>query len=242
MEEIKSVKNMGELLKHSVYTYKDESIKTEIEVIMPQADYSNGEADSFKQSNENVQVEKQTMTLYIEDVEDNDLAYAKIALSSSGIDMFSFVINQSNKTSYDLKASMLSQEILTGKMTVDGDNFTLDIKTTETSPVAVNMNLSISGNTGTIVVDSDTAKLKADFTFEKVEEMPNVDVSNSAPYTEMTDEEKELLEKSFDLSGIIPGNDDNNNRIDFNYNWNMEDDTNTQVDWSINESSEDLAF
>ena len=242
MEEIKSVKDMGELLNHSVYTYKDDSIKTEIEVFMPQADYSNREADSFKQSNENVQVEKQSIILYIDDVEEDGLLYGKIAVSSASVEMFDFVMKQTSKTNYELKANMFSQELLTGNMTIDGDNFTFDVKTTEISPVAVNMNLSISGNTGTIAIDSDTAKAKADFTFEKVEEMPNVDVSNSAPYTEMTDEEKELLEKSFDLSGIIPGNDDNNNRIDFNYNWNMEDDTSTQADWSINESSEDLAF
>ena len=217
LENAKDTKNLGDLLTISVYTYKDETVKTKISMSV-----DNGE-------------QKIPMDISFDSFKENGLMYRKISLSQAGIELFSLIINQTSKTNYDIKLSFMLQEVLSGTLVNNDDSYNLKLKTSENFPTTLSLELNISKNNGYLVVDSDGSKLKIDFSYEEVSSMPNVDISNSAPYTEMTEKEKETLKGLFENSSFSLGYDENN-MIGFDSDWENENGS------SIIESSEDLDF
>ena len=160
-------------------------------------------------------------------VTENGLTYKKVAVSQSGIEFASFVVNQTDKSTYDIKLSMMMQELIIGKLVVDGDNYKLNLSAPEDSETSFNLSLSVSGNSGTLEIESDSSKVKVDFTCEEVSEYPNIDLSNSAPSTEMTEEEKEYVNGLFGSLNFGPSLIENNDSEDdfefeFNYGYDLD--------------------
>lgn len=204
LESAKETKTLGELLTVSVYTYKDETIRTRISI--------NAESNG----------QKIPMNITFDTFKENDLTYRKISLSQAGIEAGSIVINQTSKTNYDIKVVVMMTEMLTGKITIDGDNYNLKLNSSENLPTSFSLELNIIKDGGYIELESEGSKLRIDFIYEIVSDIPNIDLSNSASYTEMTEEEKEALSEMFSFPGF-GYSDDSHAIIDFendsNYDW-----------------------
>ena len=189
LESAASIKEMGNLFTYTIYVYDGEAISQNITLSLDM----NG-----------MQI---PMSIVIENVEENDRVFYQMYLSAMGQKVYCLVVNQTSDSNIDLSISAMNQNLIEGKITKTDKKFTFKINNTENLPMEFNieMNFNIIDNLGldgTIEYEFDGEKGSIKIKSEEVKSIPEVDVSNSAPYEEMTDAEKQALEELFDFEDM----------------------------------------
>jgi len=184
LKEAQEAKNIGEIAKIIVYTYKDNTISTQIMV------------------NATLGEQSIPMKVSFDNVIENGLAYRKITFSQAEMEAGYLLINQTSKTNYDIKLVVMMQEMFSGNVTIDGNNMSLNLKTSNALPLSLSVVADIKEDHGTIKLESEGTVVNITFSYEEVSSFPDIDLSNSVSYNEMTDEEKEMVSDIFDFSSI----------------------------------------
>ena len=116
--------------------------------------------------------------------------------------MINAVVNQTSDTTTELSVAVMGSDYITGKITKTDKKLTAKISGTESLPFELVLDVDADivddlNMNGTMKLTIDGETVNVNFKSEEVKKMPEVDVSNSAPYEEMSDEEKEALENMF---------------------------------------------
>lgn len=184
LKESAALKELGNLLTYSVHLYKGDVISTNITISI----------DSGSM--------KVPVSLVINNIEKEGKTYAQFYVSTMGQKMINAVINQTSDTTTDLSVSVMGSDYITGKITKTDKKLTAKISGTESLPLDLVLDIDADivddlNMNGTMKLTIDGETVNVNFKSEEVKKMPEVDVSNSAPYEEMSDEEKEALENMF---------------------------------------------
>ena len=172
LEYAKELKSFGKFATYTIHMNGDDVISRQISVTIPSGE--------------------QNVPITIADYKGDN--YYKVAISSMGVEAYKLEIKEQSETNYSISLTMMSQEVATGYFTKNNGNYELHLEAAG----------DLSGNSITIKVNNDgTGSLKAamedtelnfEYKIEEVSEMPEMDVTNSASFEEMTEEDKEVLE------------------------------------------------
>lgn len=185
LEEVSTVKEYGKLLTYKAHIYKDEAISSEITI--------------------NIQEQNQSIPLLF--VINNVDGLYEAYLSVLGQRIISFEAKETSTDNYDLSISAQGQKLIVGTFKGNEDKFSLELRNAEALGEEFKVTADVERK------DEFNAKANIKFEFARevdgeltvetkvVDSIPNVDVSNSAPYTEMTEEDKKVLEE-FGLDDI----------------------------------------
>ena len=165
-----SLKKMGKVLSYSVYMYDDEPIGIMASV------YS----------------DEQPLTIEYYEVEKNDKGYIKLTASTAGNEIFSFEYNEKTKGNSDITVSTNKKEIVKGYLKENNGNYEFKLYGTEDDSKYILITVN-SDRTGTIQIVSDLANRVSDFKLEKVDEIPEMDVTNSVSLDDITESDYEKL-------------------------------------------------
>lgn len=187
VEEAKDLKEVEKLFTYTIYLYKDEVVSTVV----------------------SLDIEELPVSLVVNDITVDGKVYKQAYVSAMGSRVIECVVNQTSETNLDVVLSAMQQEILKGNITKNGNDLTfkLNIGTDEETQMVIEGNFKYVNEfdaTGTIKMESDGEKVEYNVKVEEAKEIPQVDVSDSAPYDEMTDLEKEAMSLIFENDlGII---------------------------------------
>lgn len=187
VEEAKDLKEVEKLFTYTIYLYKDEVVSTVV----------------------SLDIEELPVSLVVNDITVDGKVYKQAYVSAMGSRLIECVVNQTSETNLDVVLSAMQQEILKGNITKNGNDLTfkLNIGTDEETQMVIEGNFKYVNEfdaTGTIKMESDGEKVEYNVKVEEAKEIPQVDVSDSAPYDEMTDLEKEAMSLIFENDlGII---------------------------------------
>ena len=192
LKQADAFKNAGDLFTYAIFLKGDDVISTQISANVPFFDQSIPGA------------------LTVNSVVENDKVYSEINVSIMGQTIASLVFNQTSDSNIDIKLVSQGEELMTGKLTADENTLKLKLSGTEllTEKVDLEMIINVVSDTslnGTISYTSGSESGNYKIKVEEVDKIPQVDVSNNAPYAEMTDEERSELFRLFpDFGGYMP--------------------------------------
>ncbi len=183
-ELVKGLKDLGNLATYTVHLSDEDVISRQITI--------------------NIKQEEMNLSIKLADYKVDN--YYKIVASAMGQEMFNAVVKEQSKTNSTISVSVMGQEILTGYMSNNNGNFELSLETVGDLTSGAKILIKINNNgTGTIdITSSDDSKLSIDYKIEKVDEVPEMDITDSLPFEEMTEEDKEILER-FNPMNILQG-------------------------------------
>ena len=189
LETAESIKGMDNLFTYTIYVYDGKAISQNITISLDMGGM------------------KIPISLIIEEVEEKDRIFYQMYVSTMGQKIYCLEVKQTSDSNIDLTVSAMSQNIVEGKITKTDKKFAMKISNTENLPMEfkIDMNIDIIddyGINGTIeyALDGENGSIK--IKSEEVKSIPSVDVSNSAPYEEMTDAEKAALDELFDFEDM----------------------------------------
>ncbi|MBR1386592.1 MAG: hypothetical protein IJ568_07155 [Bacilli bacterium] len=179
LDEIAVVKEYGKLLTYKAHIYNDVAISSEITVY--------------------IQEQNQSIPLLF--VINNIDGFYEAYLSVMGQRIINFEAKETSTDNYDLSVSAQGQKLVVGTFKGNEDKFSLELRNTE----ALGEEFKVTADAE--IKDEFTTKANIKFEFAReldgeltietkvVDSIPSVDVSNSAPYKEMTEEDKKVLEE-----------------------------------------------
>lgn len=183
LEQAVIVKDLGNIFNYNVYLYKDEVISSEIVLTFsPQL----------------------PITIVRNSVVENGKAYFEAYVSVMGVRIIEFVLNQTSDSNIDITISSQQEALAKGSITGNGNEIKFNLKTVDGYPQPFNIEgsfkvedkLKASGSIKATYTDEEgSGSANYNFKLEEVNEIPQVDVSNNAPYEEMPDSEKEALDE-----------------------------------------------
>lgn len=184
VKESASLKDLGNLFTYSVYLYKGEVISTSITANIPSGE------------------QQVPVSLVFNNVTDGGKTYAEAYLGVMGQKYISVVLKQTSETNTDLSVTVMNQEYVSGKITKDGKNLVVKIEGNKQVGLdfTLEMNLNVVDDlnmTGNVKLTSGGESVEFNIKSEEVDKVPEADVSNSAPASEMTEEDQNALEKLF---------------------------------------------
>jgi hypothetical protein len=185
-QQTESFKSLGDLFTYTLYLDGDEILSKVISV-----DITFGE-------------QKMPIALTINSTD----SFKEIYVSAMGQKMYDFTVKNTSENNADISLKMLGQDVASGKL-VKTDNsisVTLSGKVTNDSQFSLDANIKKISDTqieGTIKVVSGDSHATYNIKTEKVEEVPSVDLSNSAPIEQMPESEKNALQAV--LGELYPG-------------------------------------
>lgn len=205
LESVKDVQSFGNLLTYSVYTYKDDVISRQITISIPS-----------EQGSVPIRIADFIMT-------DSGKFYYKASISAMGMEVVKFEVKQTNDTTYNISVTSSNQELLKGTLINNDSSISLVIEPTNeySGNSKLEFNYDKKEMTGSISIQQEFEKTSINFSIEKIDEFPEVDLSNSVPYTEMTEEEKEKFKEYFN---VVEDSVYNDNYSRFKYEINEYDD------------------
>ena len=183
LESVAEIKEQGKLLTYKTYIYKGEAISSEITISM----------------------KSEQMTIPINFIINNVDGLYEAYVSVMGQRMAEFVVKEKKENVHDLYFSVMGEKMIEGTLEGTKDDFTLKINGTEKMDGNFNIKVTMKKNdtleyTGKIEIDAEvedgedmTGTIK--FESKKADSIPKVDVSNSAPYSEMTEKDKEIIRR-----------------------------------------------
>lgn len=187
VDQSASLKQLEKVFTYTIYlNNKDEVISTEVSIDTPMG----------------------AMILGFTLVEENGRSFGQISASGMGQKLFELTLNQVDDKNVDIRASVLGQEMVTGKITASDNNIKFKISGTKNFPEELDfeMNLNLVSElemNGTITYNMGGYIGNYNIRVEEVDEFPQVDISNSAPYSEMTEEEKAGLRRFAEIFSNI---------------------------------------
>ena len=185
LEACKSVKELGNLFTYTVYMYKDDVISRQITINIPS--------------------EQGMMPVVIADynVVESGKMYYKAAVTAMGMNILNVEVKQQSDTKYSISASFMQQELLTGEYIKDSNGIKLTLEGSAELPTTIKLELVMNNNgTGSLEIEYEETKGSFEYEVEEVDEIPEVDVTDSEPYTEISEEEMDKVEEFF--SSFIP--------------------------------------
>ncbi len=136
------------------------------------------------------------VSLTIDNVIQNNLRYIEVSASGMGIKVFDLIIEQEDKETINFKLNVQGEEYLTGKIKYTEKEFKLDVKSKDDEinlAIDFEMEDDFEGNGEIEYKFGKESRKVFKIKVEEVEEMPKVDVSNSLPYEDMTEEDSKAL-------------------------------------------------
>ena len=136
------------------------------------------------------------VSLTIDNVVQNNLRFIEVSASGMGIKVFDLIIEQEDKETVNFKLNVQGEEYLTGKIKYNEKEFKLDVKSKDDEVNLVidfKMEDDFEGNGKIEYKFGKESKKVLKIKVEEVEDMPKVDVSNSLPYEDMTEEDSKAL-------------------------------------------------
>lgn len=171
-----SLKELGNLATITVYMYDDEPISRQISVNIPSG-----------QGNMNVPIS-------IADFKAEN--YYKLSISSMGMEVYKLEIKGKNDKSGTISFSAMGEEIVKGTYKNEDGNYEFKIESASSEQEGAYILIKINKNgTGSIEAKSDSSNASITYEIEEVSEIPDMDVSNSVSFEEMTEEDKEILQR-----------------------------------------------
>ena len=137
--------------------------------------------------------------LVINSLEENGKHYAQIYATAMGQRILEIVLNQVDDKNIEIIVGSRGQDMLTGKITTTDKNVKFKMTATKNYPgefdFEINLNfVSELEMNGTYTFNIGGNKGNYNIKMEEIDEFPQVDLSNSAPHSEMTEEEIQALE------------------------------------------------
>lgn len=137
--------------------------------------------------------------LVINSLEENGKHYAQIYATAMGQRILEIVLNQVDDKNIEIIVGSRGQDMLTGKITTTDKNVKFKMTATKNYPgefdFEINLNfVSELEMNGTYTFNIGGNKGNYNIKMEEIDEFPQVDLSNSAPHSEMTEEELQALE------------------------------------------------
>ena len=178
-----SFKELGNLFTHSVYMDGSDVISTDLIL-------------NFNFTEQSIPI---TFGLTVNNVVENGKAFREVYVSAMGQKLIDIVINQTSDTNYDIKFSVSGQEMIKGNITKNDKNVKLILNGTDLLPNKLKLEINIEVKSdyeivGNIEYTFGNSNATYKFATEEVKEIPEVDVSNSAPREEMSDAEREAMD------------------------------------------------
>ena len=173
-EMAKELKSLGNLFTYAVYMYKDDVASRQITVNIPS-----------EQGKLPISVED-----YIID------GYYKAAVSTMGYDVFALELKKQDDTKTNISLSSMAQEILTGYFKNDSNGVEIKLEgAMEGMDSLFYMDFDKKTGRGNIEIKSESSKSNYEYIMEEVDEIPEMNVSGSLPFEDITEEDKEKVEK-----------------------------------------------
>lgn len=131
--------------------------------------------------------------------------YYRLYLSVDGLTYIDLAVKEENNKEASLVLSMLGQEMITGEFILEADNsISFTLKNTESFGTNVDIQGSVSAdkNNGSFDISvkceiGENVKNEIKINAKILDEMPKYDLSNSAPFVEITEEELEYINNRF---------------------------------------------
>ena len=233
IKESAALKDLGQLFTYTVYLYKGDVISTSISISIPSGD------------------QKVPLSLVVNNVEDGGKRFVQAYLSTMGQRMFEATLDQTSETNTDLSVKVMGEKYIEGKITNDKDSVKVKITGTDKLPVDFDLEMNFKvvddlNMTGNIKISIEGEEIAFDVKTEEVKALPEIDLSNSAPISEMTDEEKAALESIFGsvskVANPIDAYKEYSSRDNLDYDWDEDDYSfNDNYDYNYN-WDEDIDF
>ena len=189
LEYAKELKSLGKLATYSAYMYDDEVISRQLTIYITS--------------------EQGSMPIELVDykVKEDGKTYYKLAAKMSIQELFSLEVKQVSDSESTISIKYMGKEVATGKYVKTSEGIEISL-TSDNDDMTIDFELKINNdNTGSLELDVNDTTFSIDYKLEEVDSFPEVDVENSAPYTEMTEEEQEALERLFRMFSITSIND-----------------------------------
>ena len=172
-EYAKQLKTMGDLATINVYLYDNEPISRQITI--------------------NMDTEQGKIPMTIADYTVDK--YYKAAVSTMGMEVYKLEVKEQSANNSTISLYMLDQELLTGYINKNNDNYELKLETAgNLSGNSLLLKINKDG-TGSLNVKTEYTEANLEYKVEKVDKIPEMDVTGSVSIEEMSDEEKERLEE-----------------------------------------------
>lgn len=183
LDELESLKDLGNLFTYTVYLDDDDNvISANISV------------------NFDFQDQKLNVVIAQQSVEE----YSRYYISIAGQKLFDLELEKENDKKVELSLSMMGKKMITGEFVLESENkMSFNLENTKDLEVDVDIQGTIEVrndeevNISVTSIIGENVNNEIKLIIDVLDEMPKYDVSNNAPMDEMTDEEKELLEKRF---------------------------------------------
>ena len=160
------LKSMGKILTYSIYMYKDEPIGVIVS--------SNNKDD--------------LATIEYYNVVNDDKQYIKFSSYSNSDEEVTVVFDEKTKDNGEISITMNKKEVIKGYLKNNDENYELKLYGVEDedSYLLININKDRSGS---IRIVSDKANISYNYKLEQVDEIPEMDVTNSVPFDEMPEDD-----------------------------------------------------
>ena len=184
VEYAKEVKSLGNLLNYTVYLYKDEVISRQISI-----NISTGQG-----------------LIPVSLVDYTVEGYYKAAVATMGYEMFALELKKQDETRTNISFTSMAQELLKGYFKNDSNSIELKLEGVEETMNNTFFYFTFDKKdaTGSIKMESDSSKAEYEYSIEEVDEIPEMDVTGSLPFEEMTESDKEKIQKF--ASMFMPSN------------------------------------
>ena len=133
--------------------------------------------------------------------------YYKATVSSMGIEAYKLEIKEQSANNSTISVYMLTEEILTGYISRNKDNYELKLETAgNLSGNSLFVKINDDG-TGSSNVKTEYTEANLEYEIEVVDKVPEMDVEGSVSYEEMSEEEKAKLEEFMSQFNVMGTNE-----------------------------------
>lgn len=193
LDELESLKDLGNLFTYTVYLDDDDNVIS---------------------ANISVNFDFQDQKLNVVFSENQVEGYSRYYISVAGQKLFDLELEKENDKKVELSLSMMGMKMITGELVLESENkMSFSLENTKDLEIDIDIQGTIEVrndeevNISVTSIIGEDVKNEMKLIIDVLDEMPKYDVSNSAPMDEMTDEEKELLEKRFGfITQYLQGN------------------------------------
>ncbi len=171
------VKTLGNIFSYNVYMYDDEVVSRQITVNIPS-----------EQGNVPIKIADFKVT-------ENGKGYYKLSVSAMGMEVGCLEVKQLNDNEANISVTSMGQELMKGSVVNNSNGIKVTLTSTdEYSNFSFELLINNDG-TGSLVMNSEEQKMTMNYKVEAVDKIPEVDLANSEPYSEMPEEEKAALQE-----------------------------------------------
>lgn len=169
------LKSIGNLASYTVYMNNDDVIGVKAELLV-------GEKPSTFECYEVIKDEK---------------SYGEIIVSEGNKESFKLVLDEKTKGNGDLLISVNGEEVVKGYVKESNNNYEIKLYGAKNNPegyILMNINNDYSGTIKIVSDSSGVGNLTLDYKLEKVDTIPEMDITGSVSIEDMTESDKQILE------------------------------------------------